>query len=198
MDIHPSCRRLHKIPAHTVKELWNRPQRLLPFAPTFPPLRAAHCRPAYLLRQHLFSRPFHRSETLLPMPLRRLPREAFVVASRLLCQAFRFRQHLLSKWLASGSFRGCRLAATPASGEGKYVPIRVVCEGGKTTFFTPPPSHSSYRGPEPPEPLVALRPIPAGRGQSCACPPAPGLRNRARTPAGRPPQPRHPPSPHAL
>ena len=51
----------------------SRPQRLPPFAPTFPSLRAAHCRPAYLLRQHLFSRPFHRSEPLLPMPLRRLP-----------------------------------------------------------------------------------------------------------------------------
>ena len=54
MDIHPSCRRLHKIPAHTVKELWSRPQRLPPCAPTFPSLRAAHYRPAYLLRQHLF------------------------------------------------------------------------------------------------------------------------------------------------
>ena len=71
---HPSCRRLHKIPAHTVKELWSRPQRLPPCAPTFPSLRAAHCRPAYLLRQHLFSRPFHRSEPLLPMPLRRSPK----------------------------------------------------------------------------------------------------------------------------
>ena len=73
MDNHPSCRRLHKIPAHTVKELGSRPQRLPPCAPTFPSLRAAHYRPAYLLRQHLFSRPFHRSEPLLPMPLRRSP-----------------------------------------------------------------------------------------------------------------------------
>ena len=39
---HPSCRRLHKIPAHTVKEPWSRPQRLPPCAPTFPSLRAAH------------------------------------------------------------------------------------------------------------------------------------------------------------
>ena len=39
---HPSCRRLHKIPAHTVKELGSRPQRLSPCAPTFPSLRAAH------------------------------------------------------------------------------------------------------------------------------------------------------------
>ncbi|MNY18011.1 hypothetical protein D3C86_1513620 [compost metagenome] len=42
MDNHPSCRRLHKIPAHTVKELGSRPQRLPPYAPTFPSLRAAH------------------------------------------------------------------------------------------------------------------------------------------------------------
>lgn len=42
MDNHPSCRRLHKIPAHTVKELGSRPQRLPPCAPTFPSLRAAH------------------------------------------------------------------------------------------------------------------------------------------------------------
>ena len=131
---------------------------------------------------------------LLQLQARRL----FVEASRLLCQAFRFRQHILSKWLASGSFRGCRLAATPASGEGKYVPFHLVCEGHGRTFFTLSPSHSSYRGPELAEPLVPVRPRPAGRGRSCACPPAPGLRNRARTPAGRPPRPRRPPSPHAL
>ncbi len=39
-----SCRRLHKIPAHTFKELRNRPQRLLPsarrFRPSEPPIIA--------------------------------------------------------------------------------------------------------------------------------------------------------------
>src|SRR5690606_5865119 len=31
MDSHPSCRRPHKLPAHTFKEPRNRPQRLLPY-----------------------------------------------------------------------------------------------------------------------------------------------------------------------
>src|SRR5690606_33896120 len=31
MDNHPPARRPHKSPAHTVKDPWNRPQRLIPY-----------------------------------------------------------------------------------------------------------------------------------------------------------------------
>ena len=60
MDSHPSCRRPHKIPAHTFKELRNRPQRLLPSARRFrrsePPIIAG-----FSASSTPFSRPSHRS-----------------------------------------------------------------------------------------------------------------------------------------
>src|SRR5689334_4579792 len=74
---HPSCRRLHKIPAHTVKELGSRPQRLSPYAPTFPSLRAAHYSWLFRFVNTLFSRAASPKWTLLPMLLRRATRRSF-------------------------------------------------------------------------------------------------------------------------
>jgi hypothetical protein len=71
---HPSCRRLHKIPAHTVKERGSRPQRLPPCAPTFPSLRAAHYSRLFRFVNTLFRGPPHRSG--------RCCRCCFVVATR--------------------------------------------------------------------------------------------------------------------
>ena len=94
---HPSCRRLHKIPAHTVKELGSRPQRLSPYAPTFPSLRAAHYSRLFRFVNTLFRGPSHRSGRCCRYCFVVRPGGLFVEASRLLCQAFRFRQHLVSK-----------------------------------------------------------------------------------------------------
>jgi len=98
---HPSCRRLHKIPAHTVKELGSRPQRLPPLAPTFPSLRAAHYSRLFRFVNTLFRGPSHRSGRCCRCCFAVRPGGLFVEASRLLCQAFRFRQHLVSKDVAA-------------------------------------------------------------------------------------------------
>ncbi|SMR83621.1 hypothetical protein SAMN04487863_3900 [Stenotrophomonas sp. yr243] len=95
MDNHPSCRRLHKIPAHTFKDLGKWPQRrsrvLRSFLRSEPPIIAGFS---------ASSTPFFKAVspkwTLLPMLLRRWTRGPFVVASRLLCRTFRVRQHLRS------------------------------------------------------------------------------------------------------
>ena len=104
MDIHPSCRRLHKIPAHTVKELWSRPQRLPPCAPTFPSLRAAHYSRLIRFVNTFFQGRFAVANRCCRCCFVVRPGGLFVEASRLLCQAFRFRQHLRSKKLKSCSF----------------------------------------------------------------------------------------------
>lgn len=98
---HPSCRRLHKIPAHTVKERGSRPQRLPPYAPTFPSLRAAHYSRLFRFVNTLFRGPPHRSGRCCRCCLVVRPEGLFVEASRLLCQAFRFRQHLVSMDVAA-------------------------------------------------------------------------------------------------
>ena len=198
MDNHPSCRRLHKIPAHTVKELWSRPQRLPPCAPTFPSLRAAHYSRLICFVNTFFQGRF--------TEVNRCCRCRFVVPTR---RSFRRSEPPIMSGFSFPStpsfeevevlfLRGCRLAVAPASGEGKYVPIGVVCEGGRRHFFTSPPSHSCWKGSGSPEPLVPLRPRPATRVRRCAFRPAAGLQNQARTPAGRRPPPHHRPSPHAL
>src|SRR2546425_577019 len=95
MDNHPSCRRLHKIPAHTFKDQGKWPQRrsrvLRSFLRSEPPIIAGFS---------ASSTPFFKAVspewTLLPMLLRRWARGPFVVASRLLCRTFRVRQHLRS------------------------------------------------------------------------------------------------------
>ena len=75
MDSHPSCRRPHKIPAHTFKELRNRPQRLLPSAQRF-----RRSEPPIIAGFSASSTPFFKAATpkwaLLPMPLQPSP-EAF-------------------------------------------------------------------------------------------------------------------------
>ena len=84
-----SCRRLHKIPAHTFKELRNRPQRLLPsarrFRPSEPPIIAG------------FSASSTPRFEVGSAASTSTPKGPFVEASRLLCQAFRFRQHPLAR-----------------------------------------------------------------------------------------------------
>ena len=95
MDNHPSCRRLHKIPAHTFKDPGKWPQRrsrvLRSFLRSEPPIIAGFS---------ASSTPFFKAASpewaLLPMLLRRWTRRPFVVASRLLCRTFRVRQHLRS------------------------------------------------------------------------------------------------------
>lgn len=198
MDIHPSCRRLHKIPAHTVKELGSRPQRLPPCAPTFPSLRAAHYSRLICFVNTFFQGRFTvvnrccRCRFVVPI------RRSFRRCEPPIMSGFSFPSTPSFEVVGFLILRGWRLAATPASGEVKYVPIGGICEGGKTVFFTPRASHSGPADPGRPETLVALRRRPATRGRSCACQPAAGPRNRARTPAGRRPPPRHRPSPHAL
>lgn len=117
MDNHPSCRRLHKIPAHTFKDPGKWPQRrsrvLRSFLRSEPPIIAGFS---------ASSTPFFKAVspewTLLPMPLRRWTRGPFVVASRLLCRTFRVRQHLrsINSFAGGGvavrvSFPGKRCAA---------------------------------------------------------------------------------------
>lgn len=95
MDNHPSCRRLHKIPAHTFKDPGKWPQRRSRVPRSF--LRSE---PPIIAGFSASSTPFFKAVspewTLLPMPLRRWARGPFVVASRLLCRTFRVRQHLRS------------------------------------------------------------------------------------------------------
>ena len=193
MDIHPSCRRLHKIPAHTVKEPWSRPQRLPPRAPTFPSLRAAH-----YSRQIRFVNTFFQGRFAVA---NRCCRCCFVVATR---RSFRRSEPPIMSGFSFPStpsfeevevlfLRSCRLAVAPASGEGKYVPNGSVCEGGLTVFFTELCIHSCGCRARRRGTLAALRLRSTARVQSCACLPAAGLRSRAETPAGRPPPPRRPP-----
>ncbi len=95
MDNHPSCRRLHKIPAHTFKDPGKWPQRRSRMLRSF--LRSE---PPIIADFSASSTPFFKAVspewTLLPMLLRRWTRRSFVVASRLLCRTFRVRQHLRS------------------------------------------------------------------------------------------------------
>lgn len=196
MDNHPSCRRLHKIPAHTVKELGSRPQRLPPCAPTFPSLRAAHYSRLICFVNTFFQGRHTEVDVVADAASSFAPR-GFRRCEPPIMSGFSFPSTPSFEVVEVLILRGCRLAVAPASGEGKYVPIRGVCEGGRRHFFTSPPSHSCSKGSGSPEPLVALRPQPAARGQRCACRPAAGLQNRARTPAGRRPRPRHRPSLHA-
>ena len=95
MDNHPSCRRLHKIPAHTFKDPGKWPQRhsrvLRSFLRSEPPIIAG-----FSASSTPFFKVVSPEWTLLPMPLRRWTRGPFVVASRLLCRTFRVRQHLRS------------------------------------------------------------------------------------------------------
>ena len=109
MDNHPSCRRLHKIPAHTFKDLGKWPQRhsrvLRSFLRSEPPIIAGFS---------ASSTPFFKAVspkwTLLPMLLRRWARGPFVVASRLLCRTFRVRQHLRSMISSGGGGVALRVA----------------------------------------------------------------------------------------
>src|SRR2546427_7898523 len=102
MDNHPSCRRLHKIPAHTFKDQGKWPQRrsrvLRSFLRSEPPIIAGFS---------ASSTPFFKAVspewTLLPMLLRRWARRPFVVASRLL----RSEEH--TSELQSQSNLVCRL-----------------------------------------------------------------------------------------
>ena len=195
MDIHPSCRRLHKIPAHTVKELWSRPQRLPPCAPTFPSLRAAH-----YSRQIRFVNTFFQGRFAVA---KRYCRYCFVAPTR---RSFRRSEPPIMSGFSFPStpsfeevgvlfLRGCRLAVAPASGEGKYVPNRPICEGGQRLFFTELCIHSCQSRARRRGTLVALRRPPATHARNCACRPGAGLQSRARTAAGRRPLLRHPPSP---
>jgi len=193
MDIHPSCRRLHKIPAHTVKEPWSRPQRLPPCASTFPSLRAAH-----YSRQIRFVNTFFQGRFAVA---NRCCRCCFVVATRRssrrseppIMSGFSFPSTPSFEAVGVLFLRGCRLAVAPASGEGKYVPNRVVCEGGQRPFFTVLCIHSCWVRARRRETLVAPTRPPAARVQSCACPPAATPRSRASTPAGHRPPPHRPP-----
>lgn len=95
MDNHPSCRRLHKIPAHTFKDPGKWPQRrsrvLRSFLRSEPPIIAG-----FSASSTPFFKVVSPGWTLLSMLLRRWTRGSFVVASRLLCRTFRVRQHLRS------------------------------------------------------------------------------------------------------
>ena len=155
MDNHPSCRRLHKIPAHTVKELGSRPQRLPPCAPTFPSLRAAHYSWLFRFVNTLF-RAVAPKWTLLPMLLRRWPREAFVVASRLLCQAFRFRQHLLSKQLKSSSVAAAALRWPLRRGRESMSLSGSFVKGVDDIFSRRPPSVHDWAAQNTAQPMSCL------------------------------------------
>ncbi|MEA9830128.1 hypothetical protein VDG09_21245, partial [Xanthomonas campestris pv. raphani] len=56
MDNHPSCRRPHKLPAHTVKEHWEVASAPFPSASSFPSKRAAHYSGLFLAVNTLFPR----------------------------------------------------------------------------------------------------------------------------------------------
>ena len=179
MDNHPSCRRLHKIPAHTFKDPGKWPQRhsrvLRSFLRSEPPIMPDFSSP---------STPFVRSS------------RSSVVASLVSLKP---------------------LLATPATGEGKYVPIRGLCEGGVATFFigccirsckgaatgpansgraSAPLCRSRSRG-RLRRPLPPVRQRPGARGRRCACRPAAAPRSRAAVRVGRLPPLHRPPSPHA-
>lgn len=95
MDNHPSCRRLHKIPAHTFKDQGKWPQRRSRVLRSFLRSEAAHYSRLFRF-VNTFFKAVSPGWTLLPMLLRRWTRRSFVVASRLLCRTFRVRQHLRS------------------------------------------------------------------------------------------------------
>ena len=176
MDSHPSCRRPHKIPAHTFKELRNRPQRLLPSARRF-----RRSEPPIIAGSSASSTPFFKAVTpkwtllsMPPQPARRLS----VEASRLLWQASLPRQPFVKKNFPVLWFRHIAVA----SGEANYGPIRGRCEApvcNSCPGFFMLQSHSPFR------------PRRATRGRSCACPPAAGLRSPGPAPAAGLPPPLH-------
>ena len=117
MDNHPSCRRLHKIPAHTFKDPGKWPQRrsrvLRSFLRSEPPIIAGFS---------ASSTPFFQGRLtgvdVVADAASSWARGPFVVASRLLCRTFRVRQHLrsINSFVGGGvavrvSFPGKRCAA---------------------------------------------------------------------------------------
>jgi len=124
MDNHPSCRRLHKIPAHTFKDRGKWPQRrsrvLRSFLRSEPPIIAGFS---------ASSTPFFKAAspgwTLLPMPLRRWTRRPFVVASRLLWQAFQLCQQLV--WGTWSSLWSCcrKSRSKPGACKKRKTPLRM-------------------------------------------------------------------------
>ncbi|MCX2921775.1 hypothetical protein ORK51_16485, partial [Stenotrophomonas rhizophila] len=70
-------------------------------ATTFPSLRAAHYSRLFRLVNTFFQGRFTEVKRCCRCCFVVRPEGLFVEASRLLCQAFRFRQHLLSKKLKS-------------------------------------------------------------------------------------------------
>ena len=94
MDNHPSCRRLHKIPAHTFKDPGKWPQRRSRVLRSFLRSEAAHYSRLFCSVNTFFQGRLTGVD-VLPMPLRRWARGPFVVASRLLWQAFPLCQQLV-------------------------------------------------------------------------------------------------------
>ncbi len=86
MDNHPSCRRLHKIPAHTFKDQGSG-LSAVPVCCEVSFVARAAIMPAFRF-VNTFFKAVSPEWTLLPMLLRRWTRGPFVVASRLLCRTF--------------------------------------------------------------------------------------------------------------
>lgn len=216
MDNHPSCRRLHKIPAHTFKDPGKWPQRrsrvLRSFLRSEPPIIAGFS---------ASSTPFFKAAspgwTLLPMLLRRWTRRSFVVASRLLCRTFRVRQHLRSIISFGGGGRPVAAEAPwwrPLRRGRRSMSLFPSFVKGVWRFFSPDvasvhPSRcgrtartasqawawlcKSIRKGRLRRPFLCLSQRPSVRGRRCACRPATGLRSPAAAPAGRLRPPHRPP-----
>ncbi|ALJ27024.1 hypothetical protein AOT14_05790 [Stenotrophomonas acidaminiphila] len=178
-----SCRRPHKIPAHTFKELRNRPQRLLPsarrFRPSEPPIIAgfsASSTPRFEVRLCRF---FFKPEGF---PSERAAYYGSLFVAVNTCVR-----------VTSTSFLRCQ---PTAGGEGAEVCVLLSTLGrGKyhSRAFMPRQAGTSC----PAWLRRGVRRRPAVPARTCACPPAAGLRNPAAAPSAHPRRRYRPPSPHA-
>lgn len=141
------------------------------------PRRFRRCEPPIIAGFFTSSTPFF--EALVPVGTRLAVRLS-VEASRLLCQAFRFRQHLFSRWLA---FRSDAVAALRRPLRRGRESMCLFDEFGKGVgnVFLPTPACSRAA------PFVTGS-APAEHGQNCACRPGAALQTRAGTPAGHRPR----------
>lgn len=174
-----SCRRPHKIPAHTFKELRNRPQRLLPsarrFRPSEPPIIAG----------------FSASSTpRFEVRLRRSNRKPEGFSSKR--AAYYGSLFVAVNTCVRVTSTSCLRCQPPAGGEGAEVcNLLQVLGRGKYTS----PAHPAPRGRVRRHGAMncGVRQQPATPARTCACPPAAGLRSPAAGPSAHPRPPGRPP-----
>ena len=181
-----SCRRPHKIPAHTFKELRNRPQRLLPsarrFRPSEPPIIAgfsASSTPRFEARLRRFC--------IKPegFPSKRAAYYGSLFVAVNTCVRVTSTS-FLPPLTTNGRRRRSGSMRLPLRFGKRQIPFACIHAAPDRDLM--PGLAAAWRG---------VRRRPAAPARTCACPPAAGLRNPAAAPSAHPRRRYRPPSPHA-